>query len=396
MVVELTIQLFPRMREGSRNRARVIAMGLHERYGLTKVINTRGTFTPLGVSRSSAAVGAAVAEALGEFFVVDELQDLAGHVIARDTGAESGCVTHCARAAITLAVAAAMTRGEPDKVAALPDTTGMRNAVVLPAGHAIDYGHPIVTDIRLAGAVPVIAGTGDVCAAEDLDRALARDDAACLLLVSSRLVRGTAPPLAEAVAAAHRRGLAAIIDAAAQDLRIAELLATGADLVLVSGQKYLASPTAGLAIGRRVWVDALRAQEKGIGRAMKATKEAILGALAALDERRGLDLAAWSAAQAAKVARFVERANRLRGIRASAAPDPTGLPFPRASLVVDAAAAGRDARALSDALHGGSPAIWLMDHAVARGELILELVPLSEAEIETILERLSALLPAVR
>lgn len=76
-------------------------MGLHERYGLTKVINTRGTFTPLRVSRSSAAVGAAVAEALGEFFVVDELQDLVGHVIARDTGAEIGCVTHCASAAIT-------------------------------------------------------------------------------------------------------------------------------------------------------------------------------------------------------------------------------------------------------------------------------------------------------
>jgi L-seryl-tRNA(Ser) seleniumtransferase len=369
-------------------------MGLHERYGLTRVINARGTFTPLGVSRSSAAVGATVAEALGEFFVVDELQNLAGRVIARDTGAESGCVTHCASAAITLAIAAAMTRGEAAKVAALPDTTGMPNAVVLPAGHAVDYGHPIVTDIRLAGAVPVIAGAADVCTGEDLDRALARADAACLLLVSSRLVRGTSPPLAEAVAAAHRRGLPAIVDAAAQDLRIAALLATGADLVLLSAQKYLASPTAGLAVGRRVWVEALRAQEKGIGRAMKATKEAILGAIAALDERRGLDLATWSAAQTKKAERFAARAGRLPGIAARVVPDPTGLPFPRVSLAVDAAAAGGDARALSEALRSGTPAVWLMDHAAARGELLLELVPLGEAELDAILARLSALLPA--
>ncbi len=47
-------------------------MSLHDRYGLTRVINAAGTFTPLGVSRSPAAVGNAVAEALSAFFVIDE------------------------------------------------------------------------------------------------------------------------------------------------------------------------------------------------------------------------------------------------------------------------------------------------------------------------------------
>ncbi|MEV7192750.1 aminotransferase class V-fold PLP-dependent enzyme [Streptomyces sp. NPDC093510] len=76
----------------------------------------------------------------------------------------------------------------------------------------------------------------------DLEDALAHPDTACLLLVSSRLVRGADVPLAEAVAAAHRRGVPAVVDGAAQDLRIGELPATGADLVLVSGQKYLGPP----------------------------------------------------------------------------------------------------------------------------------------------------------
>ena len=83
--------------------------------------------------------------------------------------------------------------------------------------------------------------------------------------------------MSKAVKLAKNLGVPTIIDGAAQDFRIEELLETGADVVLVSGQKYLASPTAGLVFGKREYVDAVRAQDKGIGRGMKATKEAIIG-----------------------------------------------------------------------------------------------------------------------
>ncbi len=365
-------------------------MSLHDRYGLTRVINAAGTYTPLGVSRSSETVSAAAAAALREFFVIDELQAAASDALARMTGAEAAAVAHCAAAGITLAVAAAMAGGDADKVAALPDAAGMPARVVLPAGHAVDYGHPIVQDVRLAGATPVLAGTDAACSAEELATALAHADTACLLLVSSRLTRGRPVDLAEAVAAAHRRGVPAIIDGAAQDLRIGELLATGADLVVLSAQKYLASPTAGLVVGRRDLVAAVRAHEKGIGRAMKATKEAIVGVLAALEERQGLDLGAWRQAQADKVARFVEAAGRIAGIAAEAVADPAGMPFPRARLAVDPARAGADAAALVRALREGTPSIRVMEHEVAAGRLLLELVPLGHDEIDLIVERLAA------
>jgi uncharacterized pyridoxal phosphate-dependent enzyme len=368
------------------------AMSLHERYGLSKVINAAGTFTPLGVSRSSEKVGAAAAAALAEFFVIDELQEAASRAIARATGAEAGTVVHCVAAAITLSVAAAMTRGAPEKVAALPDAAGLARRVVLPAGHAIDYGHPIVTDVRLAGAVPVLAGTDAGCSLAELETALAHPDTAALLLVSSRLARGAPVDLGAAVAAAHRRDVPAIIDAAAQDLRIGALLATGADLVLLSAQKYLASPTAGVVAGRKDWVSAVRAQEKGIGRAMKATKEAIVGVLAALEEREALDLAGWRRVQDGKVARFVARANALPGIAAAAVPDPAGMPFARAHLTVHPGRDGIDAARLAQALKAETPPIWVMSHGLARGQLILELVPLSDDEIEIVLGRLGKLL----
>jgi L-seryl-tRNA(Ser) seleniumtransferase len=367
-------------------------MGLHDQYELTQVINARGTFTPLGVSRTCDKVAKVVAEALSGFFLMDELQDLASRTIAQSSGAEAGTVVHCTAAAITLSVAASMTGLSPQRIEALPDTRGMPNAVVLPAGHAVNYGHSILQDIRLAGANPVLSGSDAECTFVDLEASLARPDAACLLLVSSRLTQGVCIPLAEAIALAHRRGIPAIIDGAAQDLRIAELLATGADLVLISGQKYLASPTAGLVIGRADLVSAVRAQEKGIGRAMKASKEAIFGVLAALQERQKLDVAAWQRRQTEKVERFIRRANALTGICATSAPDPTGLPFPRAKISVDSSRAGLDATALAKALETGSPPIWLMTNHQDNGDLMLELVPLTDQELDAILVRLADLL----
>lgn len=367
-------------------------MTLHDRYGLTKIINAAGSFTPVGVSRSTPGVAQTAGEALQDFFVIDELQDVVGQALVRWTGAEAGAVTHCAAAAITMTIAATMTGLRAEAIAALPDTTGMPNRVVLPAGHAVDYGHPIVQDIRLAGAQPVLAGDAASCTVTDIEDAIAHAETACLLLVSSRLTRGKAVDLSAAVAAAHRRGIPAIIDGAAQDMRIPDLLATGADLVLVSAHKYLASPTAGLAIGRRSLVQAVRAQEKGIGRAMKPTKEAICGVLAAIEERERLDLAAWRRKQDDKIAQFVARANALPGVRARAQPDPSGMPFSRAHLHVDSTRARLDAPALFAALKSGTPSIWGMAHGLADAELILELVQLEEHEIDAILARLSALL----
>lgn len=368
-------------------------MDLHAKYGLTSVINARGPFTPLGVSRSGGAVAAAVAEALSGFFVMEELQAAADRALARFAGAEAGTVVHCTASAITLAVAASMTGSSPERIAALPDTTDMPATVLLPAGHAVNYGHPIEQAVRLAGATPVPVGTEAACTLADLEAGLARPDVACLLLVSSRLVRGTGATLSEAVAAAHRRGVPAVIDGAAQDLRVAELLGTGADLVTVSGQKYLGSPTAGLVVGRTGPVAAVRAQERGIGRPMKASKEAVVGVLAALEARQERDIAAWRRQQADKVTDFVERAGALRGLTATSVPDPTGLPFRRAEIEVHPAVSGTNAADLAEALRTGSPSIWVMSDRQDEGRLLLELVPLTEAEVDAVLDRLTELLP---
>lgn len=359
---------------------------------LTEVINARGTFTPLGVSRSSPVVGAAVADILSRYVIMDELQQIASRRLARFSGAEAATVTHCTAASITVSIATAMAGMSPERIAALPDTTGMTNGVVLPAGHCVNYGHSILQAVRLSGAKPILAGSSRICDASDIERQIEAHNACCLLLVSSKLVQIPSLNFSEAVKIAQKHGIPTIIDGAAQDFRIEELLQSGADLVLVSAQKYLMAPTAGLVIGNKRLVESVRAQEKGIGRGMKASKEAIAGLLACVEEREHLDLDAWKKMQDTKIADFAQRSGEMPGISANIEDDPTGLPFSRVYLSVDAAVAGLDASRLATALKSGNPSIWLIDSEVAGGRLGFELVHASNSEIEIILTRVSEIL----
>ena len=361
-------------------------MSIHERYRLSVVINAKGTFTPLGVSRSSDGVATAVAQALPEFFVMDELGDRASEAIAQVTGAQAGAVVHCTAAGITLAVAATMTGGDSRRIAALPDATDMHHRVVMPACHVVDYGHSNLQGIRLSGAHVDLAGDETRCSMGDLEEELDGPDVSCLFLVASRLTQGEPIDLVAAVRAAHRRGVPAIIDGAAQFPRIADLLATGADLVLVSGQKYLGSPTAGLVAGTWPLVQAVRAQEKGIGRVMKPTKEAIIGVIAALEEWQAFDRMKWEADELAKVLAFSEAAARIPEVSAEVVPDPTGLQVSRVLLKV------KDAKRVATELEAGVPPIYVMTDRVADDELMLELIPLDADEIATVLARLWTIL----
>lgn len=356
------------------------------------IINARGPFTPLGVSRSTDSVASAVAEALQDFADIEAMQDAADAALRTCAGAEAGTVVHCAAAGIALSVAAAMAGSDPARIAALPDTAGLRNRVVLPAGHAVNYGHSLEQAVRLAGATPVLVGDAAGCSTTDIADELRHPDTGCLLLVVSRLTRGAPVDLDAAIRAAHDADIPVVIDGAAQIFRAQELIAAGADLLIVSGQKYLASPTAGLVFGRSGLVAAVRAQDKGIGRGMKASKEALAGVIAALEQWAEADMQSWTDRQADKVRGFIERIGPLPGVTASTEVDPAGAPFPRVCLRIDPRRAGRTAAQIADALKSGTPSIWVMDHRGGNGEILLELVPLRSDELDVLTDRLSGVL----
>src|SRR3712207_4770717 len=121
-------------------------MGVYDELGLRTVINASGTLTRLGGSRMAPEVLAAMAEAAAAFVPIDALQARAGEVIAEVTGAEAGYVVTGAAAGLSLGVAACVAGMDVAAMDRLPDTSGLKDEVVVQRGHRNAYDHAIRAD----------------------------------------------------------------------------------------------------------------------------------------------------------------------------------------------------------------------------------------------------------
>ena len=129
-------------------------MDIVREFGLRPIINAVGTATRVGGQRMHPEVIAAMADAAGRHFAIDELQEIAGREIAAATGAESGYVTAGASAGLLLGTAACIAGLDPDRIDRLPDTDGMPNEIIVQRGHRNAYDHAL----RTAGAKMVEVG----------------------------------------------------------------------------------------------------------------------------------------------------------------------------------------------------------------------------------------------
>ncbi|CCK15981.1 L-seryl-tRNA(Sec) selenium transferase-related protein [Cronobacter universalis NCTC 9529] len=81
-----------------------------------------------------------------------------------------------------------------------------------------------------------------------------------------------------------------IVDAAAEE-DLQAYYRAGADLVIYSGAKAIEGPSSGLVIGKTQYVEWVKRQANGIGRAMKVGKEGILGLTSAIEHYLSLPMA---------------------------------------------------------------------------------------------------------
>lgn len=262
------------------------ASNVYEAIGVTPIINAAGTLTALGGSLMPDHVIEAWVDASRHFVDLRELGDKVGSRIAELIGVEAALVTTGAAGAMLLATAAAMTRGDEERVRQLPDSTGMRNEVITQKTHHTCYDN----QIRACGATLI-----DVETRNDLEAAIS--DRTALMLFYNLFEPDGQIKREDWIAVARTNGIPTLLDAAA-DVPPLEALSMynemGFDMVAFSGGKALRGPNdTGLLLGREDLITAAsrnNAPNCGtLGRSMKVGKEAMIAALAAIERYVNLD-----------------------------------------------------------------------------------------------------------
>lgn len=361
-----------------------MSQNIYQRLGLKRVINACGKMTILGVSAVSPEVMAATAEAAGAFVEIDALVDRTGELVSAHTGAQDSYITSCASAGIAIAVAAVITRGEPDRVAMMPDSSGMANEILILRGHNIDYGAPITSAIRLGGGRIVEVGQSNLAARWQLEKAVSDRTAALLFVKSHHSVQKGMLTLEDFVAVAKQFQLPLIVDAAAEeDLR--QYVARGADMVIYSGAKAFNAPTSGFITGGCEWIRCCKAQHHGIARAMKIGKENMVGLVKAL-ELYGEGITNMTPE---KLASTVDAISALRGFSAEIEQDEAGREIWRVQVRVHPDILGIDARQVEAMLRTGDIAIYTRRYFLHQGVFSIDPRTLDHHDLTTIVERLA-------
>jgi D-glucosaminate-6-phosphate ammonia-lyase len=355
--------------------------------GLRPIINVSGTMTSLGASIVVPEAVATVSAILPQFVEIGDLQKKASRTIARLCGAEAGFVTASCSAAITLAVAGAMTGCDLAAVERLPDTDGLKNEVLIMTGHMVGYGAPVEQGIRLSGAKVVPVGQATSAHGYQLNGAINERTAAAVYVVSHHTVQYGQIPLKEFVEICHARGVPVIVDAASEyDLK--GFLATGADIALYSSHKFLGGPTGGIVAGRTELVRATYMQNMGIGRGMKIGKEGILGTIAALEAWEKRDHAAVRERETRYLELWEQTLSGRPGVTPIREADPTNNPLDRLKVAIEPKGAHITAWDLADALAAGQTPIIVRDHEVEHGYFYLDPCNLHPGQETVVAERL--------
>jgi D-glucosaminate-6-phosphate ammonia-lyase len=263
----------------------------YSKLGITPVINAVGNQTIFGGSTPTGVVKDAMESSESNYIVMEELFTKTGEYISKLLGTEAGYVTSGAAAAITLSVAGCMAGTDPEKIATLPRTNGMKNEILLQKPQRYTYDRCF----ELSGAKLIEVGSSELCTETDLQNAINENTVAIAYYVQPDDWKDKAVSLKKTLEIAHNNNIPVIADAASQIYPIDYMLETAqsADLVCF-GAKYFGAPhSSGLVVGKKEYIDKVKAQSfiayqlegrNAMGRPMKLDRQEVIGATVALEQ----------------------------------------------------------------------------------------------------------------
>jgi D-glucosaminate-6-phosphate ammonia-lyase len=367
---------------------------IYRRLGVRPIIHGSGTTTRYGGSILRPEALETMREASTTLVNLDELNEAAGAAIARMLGAEAAFVTAGASSGLILQAAACIAGADPAKITRLPDTTGMRNEIVIQRAHRFAYDQAY----RVAGGVLVEIGLARRTQPFELEAAIGDRTAAVAFLISPF----TSPPgvltLEQVIAIAHKRGVPVIVDAASMlppRENLTKFLRLGADLVSFSGGKGIRGPqSTGILAGRRDLVRAVAlnaSPNQALGRAAKTSKEEICGLVMALECFMAEDEKAEMKRYTDVCAAIVEALGDIRGVRAVVEHDSVNRVIPHAVLYFTPDWTGPSGHAVQVALAQGEPHIYVQQGAHQGGyfdEIAIDAINLQPGDEAVIAARL--------
>ena len=366
--------------------------GFHRELGLKHTINAAGNMTMLGGSMLSASVQEAMAEANESFVDMEELLDKSGKAIAAILGTDAALVTSGCFAALVLGTAAIMAGKNPDSIARLPDTTGIRNEILIQTPTRYHYDRAV----SVAGARLVEVGDRSKTTAEQLEAAIGPNTAGILYPAGWEGAEGVLP-IPEVVQAARKKDVAVLIDAAAEIYpldRMTWLASKSGAHLICFGAKYVGSlNSTGILCGKRESVAAAvlnnfiayeTLDNHSFGRGYKVDRQEIIATLVALRE--------WFAMDHTK--RFALQEQRLQTITQAL----EGLPhveseriWPRQGawmhlrVTCDETRLGKSLASIYETLEGGDPSVRVV---LEDGKIQVAVHTLKDGEDEIVAERL--------
>jgi len=328
----------------------------YQKLGVTPFINAAGTYTILSASILPDQVQAAIALAAQKPVHLMELHKAAGEYLARRLRCEGALVTSGAAAAIKLATAACITRGNKNAVVSIPtEMQGLKNEVIVQKAHHYDYDHAI----RDCGARFVDVETLDECERAFTERTV--------MTQFFNAAEGGHISREDWIRVAHRHGVPCFNDAAADVPPISNLwnyTAMGFDLVAFSGGKGIRGPQCtGLLLGKKDLIDAAQLNNSPysntVGRGMKVGKEEIIGLVAAVDWFLEQDDAAMEAEFRKRAAVIAERVQNVLSVEAKIFIPPVANHVPHLLITYDLNRIKLTATEVMQKMREGTPRIEL-------------------------------------
>ncbi|WP_242389742.1 DgaE family pyridoxal phosphate-dependent ammonia lyase [Kosakonia cowanii] len=360
---------------------------IYEKYQLKQVINASGRMTALGVSTPRPEVVEAALQGMNHYFEMKDLVNKTGDYIAKLLDVEGATVVSCASAGLAQAVAAVLVKESDWLLENLHSTKIENNEIVLPRGHNVNYGAPVGTMVALGGGKVIEAGYANECSADQLAAAISPRTAAILFIKSHHCVQKSMLSVEQAAVVARKHNLPLIVDAAAEeDLQC--YYRAGADLVIYSGAKAIEGPTSGLVIGKTQYVEWVKRQTAGIGRAMKVGKEGILGLTCAIEHYLSAKKES-GAEMVAKMTPFIEQLNSLNGVSARVVWDSAGRDIARSEIKFDEAVTGIATGELVEALKQGEYAIYFRGYKANEGIIEADVRSVSAEQLTIITQRIA-------